>query len=52
MFGVNFGLDYPIGGGAWDFNVGLNYLALDITPPGGSIGVSPIQLKVGITYNF
>ena len=52
LFGVNFGLDYPIGSGAWDFNVGLNYLVLDVTPPGDEIGVNPIQLKVGLTYNF
>ncbi|MDH3308520.1 MAG: outer membrane beta-barrel protein [Acidimicrobiia bacterium] len=52
MFGVNFGVDYPFGDGGWSFNGGLGYLAVDITPPGGDIGVSPIQVKVGLGYAF
>jgi outer membrane protein W len=52
MFGVNFGLDYPFGGGGWGFNAAVSYLILDITPPGGDIGVSPIQAKIGLSYTF
>jgi hypothetical protein len=52
LFGVNFGLDYPFGEGAWAFNAGLSYLSLDIAATNDDIGVSPIELKVGLTYNF
>jgi hypothetical protein len=54
MFGLNGGLDYPLGGSDWSFNAGLSYLFLDLTPEDSSveIGVSPFQLRVGVTYNF
>jgi outer membrane protein W len=52
MYGVNFGLDYPFGEGGWSLNTGLSYLVLDIVPPGGEIGVSPVQVKLGVGYTF
>jgi hypothetical protein len=52
MFGAHAGLDYPFGDGDWGFNVDLGYLAVDVTPPGGDIGVSPIQGKIGLSYTF
>ena len=56
LFGAHFGVDYPFGE-AWSFNADLSYLALDIAPsapiaPVGDIGVSPIQLKIGLGYTF
>jgi len=50
-FGAHFGLDYPFGD-AWSFNADLGYLALDVPAAGGDIGVSPIQLKIGLGYTF
>ena len=54
LFGVNGGMDYPLGESDWSFNAGLSYLFLDLTPEDSSesIGVSPLQLRVGVTYNF
>jgi len=52
LFGVNFGLDYPFGEGAWAFNAGLSYLSFNIAATNDDIGVSPIELKVGLTYSF
>ena len=54
MFGLNGGLDYPLGDSDWSFNVGLSYLFLDLTPEDSPVelGVSPFQLRVGVTYNF
>jgi outer membrane protein W len=52
MYGINFNLDYPFGDGAWGFNAGVDYLFLDVTPPGASIGVDPLQLHAGVMYNF
>ena len=54
LFGINGGLDLPLGESDWSFNAGLSYLFLDLTAEGSSesIGVSPFQLRVGVTYNF
>lgn len=53
IFGANFGLDVPIGEGAWGFNAGFSYLFFDIADSDGdSIGVSPMQLRAGATYSF
>jgi outer membrane protein W len=50
-FGAHFGLDYPFGD-AWSFNADLAYLALDAPAAGGDIGVSPIQIRIGLGYTF
>ena len=54
LYGVNGGMDYPMGDSNWSFNAGLSYIFVDLTPEGSpvSIGVSPFQLRVGVTYNF
>ena len=52
LFGVNFGLDYPCGGSRWSFKFDLDYLFVEITPPGAAIGVDPIQATVGAAFNF
>ncbi len=52
LFGAHFGVDRPIGDGPWSFNADLSYLVLDVAPPGGDIGVSPVQLKIGFGYSF
>ena len=54
LFGINGGLDLPLGDSDWSFNAGLSYLFLDLTAEGSSdsIGVSPLQLRLGVTYNF
>ena len=52
LFGAHFGLDIPFGEGKWGFSTGLSYLALDLGATGGDIGVSPIQINLGVAYNF
>ena len=54
LFGINGGLDYPLGDSDWSFNAGVSWLSLDLTAEDASdsIGVSPFQLRVGLTYNF
>lgn len=54
LYGINGGLDYPLGESDWSFNAGLSYLFVDLTPEDSpvSLGVSPFQLRVGVTYNF
>ena len=52
LFGAHFGLDIPFGEGKWSFSSGLSYLALDLGAAGGDIGVSPIQINLGLAYNF
>ena len=52
LYGINAGLGYPFGEGGWGFTAELGYLSVDVAPPGGDIGVSPIQAKVGLSYSF
>jgi outer membrane protein W len=52
-FGVNAGIDVPIGDSPWAFAGALRYLSVDLGVPGGSdIGVDPIQIKIGLSYSF
>ncbi len=54
MFGLNGGLDYPLGESDWSFHAGLSYLFVDVKDQDNpeAIGVNPLQLMVGFTYNF
>jgi hypothetical protein len=52
LFGVNGGLDFPVGDGGWAFHAGLSYLFFDLAAAGGDIGVSPLQLELGLSYDF
>ena len=52
-FGVNAGIDVPIGESAWAFSGALRYLSTDLAVKGGGdIGVDPVQIKVGLAYSF
>lgn len=54
VFGVNLGVDVPIGDGPWAFSAALSYLFTDLEIEGGAadIGVDPIQLKIGAGFRF
>lgn len=54
IFGVNVGVDVPLGEGKWGFAGAFNYLFSEVSVDRSSadIGVDPIQLKVGVSYRF
>lgn len=53
-YGANVGLGVPFGDRPWGFSAALTYLFSDLTLDGGSsdLGVDPIQVKLGISYEF
>lgn len=53
-FGVNFGIDAPLGDGGWMFSGGLQYLKFAAQTEGSSseIDIDPIVLKVGLGRRF
>ncbi len=52
LYGAVAGLDLPLGDKGLALNFGLSYLFVDVSPPGASIGVDPIQFKAGLSYKF
>ena len=53
VYGLNLGVDVPIGSNGWGFAGAVNYLAVDLPVDGGTdIGVSPVQVKAGASYRF
>jgi outer membrane protein W len=54
VYGFNVGVDVPFGEGDWAFSAAMNYLSADVSFGGDSpdLGVSPIQLKAGVSYKF
>lgn len=57
IYGVNLGVDVPFGESAWSFAGALNWLVVeaalsDATPGDPPLDVDPLQVKVGVAYNF
>lgn len=53
FFGVNAGIDLPIGEGGWAFSGSLRYSLLDAALEGGpDMGVDPLVLGAGLSYSF
>jgi outer membrane protein W len=54
VYGVNLGLDVPVGGGKWGVSGALGYLFSEIglEGSGSDLGVDPFQLKLGLSYRF
>jgi outer membrane protein W len=54
IYGLNVGVDVPLGGSKWAFSGALDYLFSDVSLEGSSsdLGVDPLQIKVGVSYSF
>jgi outer membrane protein W len=55
IYGLNLGADVPFGDSKWAFSGTLDYLVTDVSLEGGTsadLGVDPLQVKIGVTYNF
>ena len=55
-FGVNFGLDVPLGGGAWVFSTGLQYLKFSLETDEGvdsvDVDIDPFVIRAGVGRRF
>ncbi len=54
VYGVNAGIDLPLGDGGWAIGGTLRYTFSDVSLGGGSsdLGVDPLELGVGFSYSF